>query len=58
MARVKNGKRNGGNIMMRQVNRKNGPINGVALTPIHNLKLVMLTFGMKGEKLISELDLV
>lgn len=48
MEKVKSGKRSGGNIMMPQVNRKNGPTSGVTLTLTHPWTLVMLMFGMKG----------
>ena len=48
MAREMSGKRNGGNVTMPLVKLRNGLTNGVVLIQIHNLKLVMLIFGMKG----------
>lgn len=48
MVEARNGKRNGGSIMMLQAKQRNGLISGVLLTQTQWLMLVMLIFGMKG----------
>lgn len=48
MGKVMNGMRNGGKNMMPLEKLRNGPTNGAPLTRTHNLRRVMLMFGMKG----------
>lgn len=49
MDKVTSGKRNGGNIMVHLVKRRNGLISGAVLIQPQTLRLVMLMFGMKGD---------